>query len=53
MGGGSVGREIVYASGMDQQQIIEKHLKAATDRAFWPGATLGIVGGFVAGVLFW
>jgi hypothetical protein len=37
---------------MDQQQIIEKHLKSATDRAFWLGATLGVVGGFVAGV-FW
>jgi hypothetical protein len=37
---------------MNQQQIIEKHLKAATDRTFWLGAALGVVAGFVGGV-FW
>ncbi len=57
MGGGSAGRGIVYALGMTPQQIIEKHLKAATDRAFWLGIIMGLVVGFIAGVfvpwVFW
>jgi uncharacterized membrane protein YgaE (UPF0421/DUF939 family) len=52
---------MLYPYDMNQQQIIEKHLKAATDRAFWLGIILGlIVGlivGFIAGVfvpwVFW
>ncbi len=54
-------QEMLYPYDMNQQQIIEKHLKAATDRAFWLGIILGlIVGlivGFIAGVfvpwVFW
>jgi uncharacterized membrane protein YheB (UPF0754 family) len=42
---------------MTPQEIIEKHLKAATDRAFWLGIIMGLVVGFIAGVFvplaFW
>jgi hypothetical protein len=37
---------------MTNEEIIEKHLKAATDRAFWLGIIMGVVVGFVGGV-FW
>jgi hypothetical protein len=33
---------------MDNQQLFEKHLRAATGQAFWVGA---IVGGMSVGVL--
>jgi hypothetical protein len=42
---------------MTPQEIIERHLKAATDRAFWLGIIMGLVVGFIAGVfvpwVFW
>jgi hypothetical protein len=35
------------------QEIIEKHMKSATDQAYWLGITLGLIGGFIAGGVFW
>ena len=33
------------------QEIIERHLKQATDKAYWFGAAMGVVVGFVAGAV--
>ena len=34
------------------QEIIEKDLKQATDRAYWLGIVLGLVVGLVVGLVF-
>jgi hypothetical protein len=38
---------------MTHDEIIEKHLEAATNRAYFMGAILGMATGFVAGALIW
>jgi len=35
---------------MTQQQIIEKHLRQATNHAYWVGAGLGLVFGIILGL---
>jgi hypothetical protein len=35
------------------QEIIEKHFKQATDRAYWLGIVLGLVVGLVFGFIAW
>jgi uncharacterized membrane protein YgaE (UPF0421/DUF939 family) len=34
-----------------KQEIIEKHLKQATNRAYWVGAALGLVFGLILGAI--
>ncbi len=41
---------MIYPCNMDQQQVIEKHLKAGTARAYWIGAALGLLFGIIAGL---
>jgi len=38
---------------MNQEQIIEQYLQAATNRACLLGAIFGLAAGFVAGALLW
>ena len=38
---------------MNNEQIIEQYLQAATNRAYLLGAILGLAAGFVAGALLW
>lgn len=44
---------MVYAFLMLSDPILEQHLAAATNRAYYLGAILGLAVGFVVGVLFW
>ena len=44
---------MVYAFIMLSDPILEQHLAAATSRAYYLGAILGLAVGFVVGVLFW
>ena len=37
-------------TGMDKQQIIEKHLRKATNQAYWVGTALGLVFGIILGL---
>jgi hypothetical protein len=38
---------------MNSEQIIERYVQVATNRAYLLGAILGMVAGFVAGALLW
>jgi len=38
---------------MNDEQVIERYVEAATTRAFQLGAILGLVAGLVMGALFW
>ena len=38
---------------MNDEQLMQRYLEAATARALQLGALLGLVAGFVLGVLFW
>jgi len=46
-------RLMVYALSMLNDPILEQHLEAATSRAYYLGAILGLAAGFVIGALFW
>ena len=37
-------------TGMDKQQIIEKHLRQATNQAYWVRTALGLVFGIILGL---
>jgi Mg/Co/Ni transporter MgtE len=39
-----------YDHQMDKKEIIEKHLKQATNHAYWTGAVLGLVFGIILGL---
>ena len=41
---------MIYACLMDKKEIIEKHLKQATNHAYWTGAALGLVFGIILGL---
>jgi hypothetical protein len=43
----------LFSSAMNDEQVIQGYLEAATARAFQLGAILGLVAGFVMGFLFW
>jgi len=42
--------ECAMLTAMGKQQIIEKHLRQATNQAYWIGAALGLVFGIILGL---